>query len=34
MRFIKEKEAGGLLSRLTGIKVPILRDLAIPSVLF
>ena len=33
-KFLKEPEARGLLSNLTGIKVPILSDLPITNVLF
>ena len=32
--FIKEQEATGLLSKLTGIKAPILRDLPMTNILF
>ena len=31
-RFIKEQEARGLVSKLTGIKVPILSDLPIANI--
>ena len=31
-KFIKEQEARGLLSKLTGIKVPILSDLPIANI--
>ena len=34
LKFIKEKEAKGLLSKLTGIKVPILSHLSIVNLLF
>ena len=33
-KFIKEQEAKGLISKLTGIKVPILSDLPILNILF
>ena len=33
-KFIKEQESRGLLGRFTGIKVPILSDLAIANILF
>ena len=33
-KFLKEQEAKGLLSNLTGIKVPILSDLPISNTLF
>ena len=33
-KFIKEQEARGLLSKLKGIKVPILSDLTIANILF
>ena len=33
-KFLKEQEAKGLLSNLTGIKVPILSDLPILNTLF
>ena len=33
-KLLKEEEARGLLSKLTGIKVPILSDLPITSILF
>ena len=33
-RFIQEQEASGLLSKLAGIKVPILSDLSIINTLF
>ena len=33
-KFLKEQEAKGLLSKLTGIKVPIQSDLSILNVLF
>ena len=33
-KFTKEEEASGLLSKLTGIKVPILSDLLITNNLF
>ena len=33
-RTFKEQEARGLLSKLTGIKVSILRDLPIANILF
>ena len=33
-RFIKEQEAGTLLSNLTGMKLPILSDLPISNILF
>ena len=33
-KFLKEQEAQGLLSNLTGTKVPILRDLPILDTLF
>ena len=32
--FIKEQEGTGLLSKLTGIKAPILRDLPMTNILF
>ena len=32
--FFKEEEARGLLSKLTGIKVPILSDLPTANILF
>ena len=31
-KFIKEQEARGLLSKLTGIKIPILSDLTIANI--
>ena len=34
MKFIKEQQAKGLLSNLTGIRVPILSDLLIVNTLF
>ena len=34
LEFIKEQEARGLLSKLTGIKVPILSDLPIANIFF
>ena len=34
LRTFKEQEARGLLSKLTGIKVSILRDLPIANILF
>ena len=34
MKFIKEQQAKGLLSNLTGIRVPILSDLLIINTLF
>ena len=34
LKFIKEKEAKGLLSKLTGIKVPILSHSSIVNLLF
>ena len=33
MKFIKEEEARGLLSKLTGIKVTVLSDLPIANIL-
>ena len=33
-KFIKQQEAGGLLSNLTGVKVPILNDLPLLNTLF
>ena len=33
MKFIKEEEARGLLSKLTGIKVTVLNDLPIANIL-
>ena len=33
LKFIKKQEARGLLSKLTGIKVPILSDLSIANIL-
>ena len=33
-KFVKEQEAKGLLSKLTGVKVPILSDLPIANILF
>ena len=33
-KFIKEQEAKGLISKLTGLKVPILSDLPILNILF
>ena len=34
LKFIKEQEARGLSSKLTGIKVPILSDLPIANIFF
>ena len=34
LKFVKEQEAKGLLSKLTGIKVPILSDLLMVNILF
>ena len=34
LKFVKEQEAKGLLSKLTGIKVPILSDLPMVNILF
>ena len=34
LKFIKVQESRGLLGRFTGIKVPILSDLAIANILF
>ena len=34
MEFLKEQEARGLLSNLTGVKVPILSDVPISNTLF
>ena len=34
LKFIKEQEARGLLSKLTGIKVPLTSDLPIVNILF
>ena len=34
LKCIKEQEAKGLLSKLTGIKVKILNDLSIANILF
>ena len=34
LEFIKKQETRGLLSKLTGIKVPILSDLPIANILF
>ena len=34
LKFIKEQEGKGILSKLTGIKVPILNDLPIANILF
>ena len=34
LKFIKEEEARGLISKLKGIKVPILSDLLIVNILF
>ena len=33
-KFLKEQKAGGLLSKLAGIKVPIFSDLSIANILF
>ena len=33
-KFLKEQEAKGLLSSLTGVKVPILSDIPILNILF
>ena len=33
LKFIKEQEARGLLSNLTGVKTPILSDLPIANIL-
>ena len=33
-KFIKQQEARGSLSKLTGVKVPILSDLPIANILF
>ena len=33
-KFIKEQEARGLLSKLTGMKIPLLSDLPIGNILF
>ena len=34
LKFIKEQKARGLLSKLTGMKVPIPSDLPIANILF
>ena len=34
LKFIKKQEARGLISKLTGIKLPVLNDLPIVSILF
>ena len=34
LKFIKDQEARRLISKLTGIKVPILSDLQIANILF
>ena len=34
LKFIKEQTAKGLLSKLTGIKIPTLSDLPIVNILF
>ena len=34
LRFMKEQEARWLLSKITGIKVPIISDLPIANLLF
>ena len=34
LKFIKEQEARGLISKLIGIKVPILSDLPLANILF
>ena len=34
LKFLKEQEVRGLLSNLTGVKVPILSDLLILNILF
>ena len=34
LKFIKEQEAKGLLSKLTGIKVPFLSDIHVTNILF
>ena len=33
-KFLKEQEARGLLSKLTGVKIPVLNDLPLTNILF
>ena len=33
-KFLKEQEARGLLSKLTGVKIPVLNDLPLINILF